>query len=62
MDRADMEIISYALETLDNVVAKEPHHEEEDNPQVSVNVGEQFTEMFIKNPDNLINQAHNFLP
>lgn len=52
-DCQDCEIISYALDTLCNVVATEEFDEEADNPAVSVNVGEQFTEMFIKNPEHV---------
>lgn len=52
-DRSDCEIIGYALETLCNVTSQEQFEEEMDNPTVSANVGEQFTEMFIKSPDNV---------
>lgn len=52
-DCQDCEILSYALDTLCNVVATEEFDEEADNPAVSVNVGEQFTEMFIKNPEHV---------
>lgn len=52
-DCQDCEIISYALDTLCNVVATEEFDEETDNPTVSVNVGEQFTEMFIKTPEHV---------
>lgn len=52
-DCQDCEIVSYALDTLCNVVATEEFDEEADNPAVSVNVGEQFTEMFIKNPEHV---------
>ncbi|XP_055683150.1 general vesicular transport factor p115 [Lutzomyia longipalpis] len=52
-DRADCEIIGYALDTLCNIIAPGQFDEEMDNPAVSVNVGEQFTEMFIKNPENV---------
>lgn len=53
MDRSDCEIIGYALETLCNVTSQEQFDEEVDNPTVSANVGEQFTEMFIKSPENV---------
>lgn len=53
MDRSDCEIIGYALETLCNVTSQEQFDEEMDNPTVSTNVGEQFTEMFIKSPENV---------
>lgn len=52
-DAQDAEIISYALDTLCNIVSSEEFDEEADNPAVSVNVGEQFTEMFIKSPENV---------
>lgn len=53
MDRTDCEIIGYALETLCNITSHEQFDEEMDNPTVSANIGEQFTEMFIKTPDNV---------
>ncbi|XP_036319935.1 LOW QUALITY PROTEIN: general vesicular transport factor p115 [Rhagoletis pomonella] len=52
-DCQDSEIISYALDALCNITASEEFDEEADNPAVSVNVGEQFTEMFIKAPDHV---------
>lgn len=52
-DGQDAEIISYALDTLCNIVTSEEFDEEADNPAVSVNVGEQFTEMFIKSPEHV---------
>lgn len=52
-DAQDCEIISYALDTLCNIISKEEFDEEADNPAVSVNVGEQFTEMFIKTVENV---------
>uniref|UniRef100_A0A1B0D1B3 Vesicle tethering protein Uso1/P115-like head domain-containing protein n=1 Tax=Phlebotomus papatasi TaxID=29031 RepID=A0A1B0D1B3_PHLPP len=52
-DRADCEIIGYTLDTLCNIISPEQFDEELENPTVSVNVGEQFTEMFIKNPENV---------
>ncbi|GAB0092238.1 General vesicular transport factor p115 [Sergentomyia squamirostris] len=52
-DRADCEIIGYTLDTLCNIIAHEQFEEELDNPTVSINVGEQFTEMFIKIPENV---------
>lgn len=53
MDRSDCEIIGYALETLCNITSQEQFDEERDNPTVSANIGEQFTEMFIKSPENV---------
>uniref|UniRef100_A0A6B2EB74 General vesicular transport factor p115 n=1 Tax=Phlebotomus kandelakii TaxID=1109342 RepID=A0A6B2EB74_9DIPT len=52
-DRADCEIIGYALDTLCNIISPEQFEEEMENPTVSVNVGEQFTEMFIKSQENV---------
>lgn len=52
-DGQDAEIIGYALDTLCNIVTSEEFDEEADNPAVSVNVGEQFTEMFIKSPEHV---------
>jgi len=52
-DAQDAEIISYALDALCNIVTGEEFEEEADNPTVSVNVGEQFTEMFIKTPEHV---------
>lgn len=53
MDRSDCEIVGYALDTLCNITSQEQFDEEIDNPTVSSNIGEQFTEMFIKNADNV---------
>lgn len=53
MDRTDNQIIHYALEALCNIISQEQFDEEIDNPAVSANVGEQFTEMFIKSEQNV---------
>ncbi|GBP58592.1 General vesicular transport factor p115 [Eumeta japonica] len=53
LDRADNETINYALDTLNNIMSPSQFEEEEDNPQVPMNIGEQFTEIFIKNPHNI---------
>lgn len=53
MDRTDCEIIGYALDTLCNITSQDQFDEEADNPQVTVNVGEQFTEMLIKSNENV---------
>ncbi|XP_053695521.1 general vesicular transport factor p115 [Sabethes cyaneus] len=53
MDRADAEIIGYCLDTLCHVTSPEQFDEEADNPAITVNIGEQFTEMFIKTSDNV---------
>ncbi|XP_069699958.1 general vesicular transport factor p115 isoform X3 [Periplaneta americana] len=56
MDRGDCEIVGYALDTLCNVTAPESF-EDEEHPSLSPasmgSVGEQFTEIFIKLPDNV---------
>lgn len=52
-DKADYQIISIALETLCNITAPEQFEEELENPMVTVNIGEQFTEMFIKRQENV---------
>lgn len=54
LDRSDCEIIGYCLDTLCNITSKETFEEEAENQMnINVNVGEQFTEMFLKNPDNI---------
>lgn len=53
LDRADCEIVSYALDTLCNITSQEQFDEERDNPSIPSNIGEQFTEMFLKNPQNV---------
>lgn len=52
-DRSDCEIVGYCLDTLCNITSPEQFEEEADNEHVTVNIGEQFTEMFIKTPDNI---------
>lgn len=56
MDRADSEIVSYALDTLCNVMSSEVF-EEEEHPDVyqssRTSLGEQFTEIFMKQPENI---------
>lgn len=52
-DRADAEITGYALDTLYHVMSNEPSEEDEMTTQASVDLGEQFTEIFIKNHDNV---------
>ncbi|XP_075058150.1 general vesicular transport factor p115 isoform X3 [Mixophyes fleayi] len=52
-DRADSEIIGYALDTLYNIISNDSE-ETEDNQQVQTDdLGIQFTEMFIKQQDNI---------
>lgn len=53
MDKTDNEIIGYALDTLCNIMSQEQFDDEVDNPNITVNIGEQFTEMFIKNAENV---------
>ncbi|XP_039442397.1 general vesicular transport factor p115 [Culex pipiens pallens] len=53
MDRADAEIVGYCLDTLCHVTSPEQFEEESENPTVTVNIGEQFTEMFIKASENV---------
>ncbi|KAK9708784.1 hypothetical protein QE152_g26981 [Popillia japonica] len=54
LDRTDGEIISYCLDTLCNITSKEVFEEENKyNAPKNVNLGEQFTEMFLKNPENV---------
>ncbi|KAK7491209.1 hypothetical protein BaRGS_00017480, partial [Batillaria attramentaria] len=52
-DRADAEITGYALDTLYHVMSNEPSEEDEMTSQASVDLGEQFTEIFIKNHGNV---------
>ncbi|XP_019758753.2 general vesicular transport factor p115 isoform X1 [Dendroctonus ponderosae] len=54
LDKTDPEILSYCLDTLCNITSKEVFEEEmESDININVNIGEQFSEMFLKNPDNL---------
>lgn len=53
LDRTDCEIIGYSLDTLCNITSKENFEEEHDGRINNLNVGEQFTEMFVKNPENV---------
>ncbi|XP_037957044.1 general vesicular transport factor p115-like [Teleopsis dalmanni] len=52
-DYQDSEIVSYSLDTLCNVVTCEEYENECDRSQISASIGEQFTEMFIKVPENV---------
>lgn len=57
MDRRDCEIVGYALDTLCNITAPENFEDEEHtslSPAAVGSVGEQFTEIFIKQPDNVV--------
>lgn len=54
LDRSDCEIIGYCLDTLCNVTSKEPFEEENETQiNTNINVGEQFTEMFLKRSENV---------
>ncbi|CAG9565043.1 unnamed protein product [Danaus chrysippus] len=53
LDRADNETVNYALDTLNNIVSPSQFEEEEDKPHIPMNIGDQFTEMFIKDPHNI---------
>ncbi|VVD00610.1 unnamed protein product [Leptidea sinapis] len=53
LDRADNETINYALDALNNIMSPSQFEEEQDNPHIPMNIGEQFTEMFIKDPNNI---------
>ncbi|XP_012271153.1 general vesicular transport factor p115 [Orussus abietinus] len=53
MDRTDCEIIGLALDTLCNVTNPEIFDEEVDKHGPKNKIGEQFTEIFIKQPDSV---------
>ncbi|XP_030046521.1 general vesicular transport factor p115 isoform X3 [Microcaecilia unicolor] len=56
-DRSDVEIIGYALDTLHNIMSNEmdePDDSEEENSQSQTDdLGSQFTEIFIKQQENI---------
>ncbi|KAB7500250.1 General vesicular transport factor, partial [Armadillidium nasatum] len=56
-DRSDHEIVNYALETLVNITSDEMFIKDDDDEnageQESTNIGEQFTEIFIKRVENI---------
>ncbi|XP_066430186.1 general vesicular transport factor p115 isoform X3 [Eleutherodactylus coqui] len=52
-DRADSEIIGYALDTLYNVLSNDAEEAEENQQVQTDDLGVQFTEMFIKQQDNV---------
>lgn len=53
-DRSDSEIIGYALDTLINIVSNDEEEEvEENSTKQSEDLGSQFTEIFIKQPENI---------
>ncbi|XP_041981790.1 general vesicular transport factor p115 [Aricia agestis] len=53
LDRADNETVNYALDTVNNIVCPSQFEDEENKPNIPPNIGEQFTEMFIKDPHNI---------
>ena len=55
-DRADEEIVSYALDTLCNICSPDEFEEEvgtDSAREVPGGIGEQFTEIFLKRPENV---------
>lgn len=53
-DRSDSEIIAYALDTLYNIISNDEEEEvEENSTRQSEDLGSQFTEIFIKQPENV---------
>ncbi|XP_050005875.1 general vesicular transport factor p115 isoform X4 [Alexandromys fortis] len=53
-DRSDSEIIAYALDTLYNIISNDEEEEvEENSTKQSEDLGSQFTEIFIKQPENV---------
>lgn len=53
-DRSDSEIIAYALDTLYNIISNDEEEEvEENSTRPSEDLGSQFTEIFIKQPENV---------
>lgn len=54
LDRNDCEITGYCLDALCNITSKEVFEDEnQSNMNMAVNVGEQFSEMFLKNQENV---------
>ncbi|XP_042533978.1 general vesicular transport factor p115 isoform X2 [Dipodomys spectabilis] len=53
-DRSDSEIIGYSLDTLYNIISNDEEEEVEENAtRQSEDLGSQFTEIFIKQPENV---------
>ncbi|CAH6884431.1 general vesicular transport factor p115 isoform X2 [Phodopus roborovskii] len=53
-DRSDSEIIAYALDTLYNIISNDEEEEvEENSARQTEDLGSQFTEIFIKQPENV---------
>ncbi|XP_011311761.1 general vesicular transport factor p115 [Fopius arisanus] len=53
MDRTDCEIVGVALDTLCNITSPETFDEEVDKHGLDSKIGEQFTEIFIKQQDSV---------
>ncbi|KAF6133639.1 USO1 vesicle transport factor [Phyllostomus discolor] len=52
-DRSDSEIIGYALDTLYNIISNDEEEVEENSTRQSEDLGSQFTEIFIKQQENV---------
>ncbi|XP_030046520.1 general vesicular transport factor p115 isoform X2 [Microcaecilia unicolor] len=52
-DRSDVEIIGYALDTLHNIMSNEMDEPEENSQSQTDDLGSQFTEIFIKQQENI---------
>nr|XP_033816258.1 general vesicular transport factor p115 isoform X2 [Geotrypetes seraphini] len=52
-DRSDVEIIGYALDTLHNIMSNEMDEPEENSQSQADDLGSQFTEIFIKQQENV---------
>ncbi|XP_029454082.1 general vesicular transport factor p115 isoform X2 [Rhinatrema bivittatum] len=52
-DRSDVEIIGYALDTLHNIMSNEMDESEENSQSQADDLGSQFTEIFIKQQENV---------
>uniref|UniRef100_A0A8D3DJR4 General vesicular transport factor p115 n=1 Tax=Scophthalmus maximus TaxID=52904 RepID=A0A8D3DJR4_SCOMX len=53
-DRSDSEILGYALDTLYNIICNDEEEEQDENSQKQADdLGAQFTEMFIQDPEHV---------
>ncbi|XP_028269133.1 general vesicular transport factor p115 isoform X5 [Parambassis ranga] len=53
-DRSDSEILGYALDTLYNIICNDEEEEQDENAQkLSDDLGAQFTETFIQDPEHI---------
>uniref|UniRef100_A0A4W4HHC9 General vesicular transport factor p115 n=1 Tax=Electrophorus electricus TaxID=8005 RepID=A0A4W4HHC9_ELEEL len=52
-DRSDSEILGYALDTLYNIICNDEDEEQEDTQRKQDDIGSQFTERFIQEPENV---------